>query len=77
MQRTATGMPTGARARCCSHASHTLKIGASWASVPNSLSESLLAQLTAADPDVPVTRIADAGHFPQEEAPAAIERALS
>jgi len=44
------------------------------------MSPSLLAQLEAAFPDVPVTRIEDAGHFPQEEQPrlvtAALERAL-
>jgi pimeloyl-ACP methyl ester carboxylesterase len=40
------------------------------------VSPSLLRQLTAAFPDVPVTRIADAGHFPQEEDPAAVSTAI-
>lgn len=40
------------------------------------LSTSLLAQLEAAFPGVPVARIADAGHFPQEEAPDAVTEAL-
>jgi haloalkane dehalogenase len=40
------------------------------------VSLSLLTQLTAAFPHVPVTRIADAGHFPQEEDPAAVSSAL-
>jgi pimeloyl-ACP methyl ester carboxylesterase len=37
---------------------------------------SLLAQLEAEFPDVAVTRVADAGHFPQEEDPAAVSSAL-
>ena len=45
------------------------------------MTTSLLAQLEAAFPHVPVTRIEDAGHFPQEEDPqavtAALQRALS
>ena len=40
------------------------------------LDTSLLAQLEAAFPQVPVTRFADAGHFPQEEDPQAVTAAL-
>ena len=47
-----------------------------WGMRDPALDSSLLTQLEAAYPDVPVTRIADAGHFPQEEDPPAVTAAL-
>jgi pimeloyl-ACP methyl ester carboxylesterase len=41
------------------------------------LKPSLLAQLEAAFPHVPVTRLADAGHFPQEEDARVVSAAIS
>lgn len=47
-----------------------------WGTRDPVLDSGLLAQLEAAFPDAVVTRLADAGHFPQEEAPEAVTAAL-